>query len=191
MVSAAPPGDAWKQRRNWSSAWPEKRGSVSDLDKARDFAMATQAQLGKNLMAALQRGGTTEAIPFCNIKALPITDSIAEASNARIQRVTNKPRNPANKASESEIAIIQNFQSRIENGDTLEPAIETLDGRTVYYFPIITNPMCLQCHGKPGKEVQEVTLENLKKYYPADQALGYGLDEIRGLWKVIPNPIQQ
>ena len=70
---------------------------------ARQLAMATQSQLGKNLIAAIQRGGTEEAIPFCSIKAIPLTDSMAVAAKAKIQRVTDRPRNPLNSASEEEI----------------------------------------------------------------------------------------
>ena len=141
-------------------------------------------------MAALQRGGTQEAIPFCNIKAIPITDSVALAANTRIQRVTNKPRNPDNKANAYEVSLIDEYQTAIATGKTLQPHTTEVSGYDTYYFPILTNAMCLQCHGQPGREVQEVTLENLKQYYPEDRALGYGPNEVRGLWKVILKPTQ-
>lgn len=152
--------------------------------------MATQAELGKNLMAALKRGGTQEAIPFCNIKAIPLTDSMAVATGARIQRVTNKARNPNNKANNYEASLIEEYQEKVNQGYSLKPnALSSPEGE-IYYFPIITNTMCLQCHGTAGKEVKEPTLKNLKKYYPADEALGYGSNEVRGLWKVIHNTHQ-
>ena len=151
--------------------------------------MATQTQLGKNLMAALQRGGTQEAIPFCNIKALPITDSMAVVSNASIKRVTNKARNPMNIANEFEESLIEEYQKALVKGETLQPQVSPDSSAQAYYFPILTNAMCLQCHGKPGVEVQDVTLENLKTYYPQDNALGYDSNEVRGLWKVILDPV--
>ena len=88
---------------------------------AREYALATQVQLGKNLMAALQRGGTKEAIPFCNIKATPITDSVALATRAQINRVTNKARNPKNKANGYEISLIKEYQILLTNGENLIP----------------------------------------------------------------------
>ncbi|MBT8221887.1 MAG: DUF3365 domain-containing protein [Eudoraea sp.] len=148
--------------------------------------MATQAQLGKNLIAALQRGGTEEAIPFCNLKALPLTDSIAVASKSKIQRVTDRPRNPLNSANEAEIRIISNYQKLLAEDKQLEPVVIEKEEANIHYFPILTNAMCLQCHGKPESDMQSVTLEQLKAYYPQDKALGYGPNEVRGLWKVTP-----
>ena len=112
------------------------------------------------------------------------------AYNARIQRVTNKPRNLNNKANEFEESLIEQYQLQLSNGEKIQPHVSSLSGSDISYFPILTNAMCLQCHGTPGDEVQEITLNNLKTYYPADKALGYGPNEIRGLWKVIPNPVQ-
>ncbi len=155
---------------------------------ARQFAMATQAQLGKNLMTALQRGGTEEAIPFCNIKALPLTDSMARVTGTKIRRVTNKPRNPVNAANNEEVLIIEGYQQELAKGKTLQPVIKKASGNRIYYFPIITNTMCLQCHGKPDSDITPVTLDKLKTYYPQDIALGYGSNEVRGLWKVVPDP---
>ena len=139
-------------------------------------------------MAALQRGGTKEAIPFCNIKALPITDSMAQAYRAKIKRVTNRARNPLNAADEFEVAIIEKYGQQLSEGKTLHPQLRDDSGSTIYYFPIVTNTMCLQCHGTPGAEVKQLTLEQLKNYYPQDKAVEYGPNEIRGLWKVIPDP---
>ena len=141
-------------------------------------------------MAALQRGGTEEAIPFCNIKALPLTDSMAHAYGAKIKRVTNKARNPSNAADDFEVAIIDKYRQQLSEGGTLHPQVRDDSGTNVYYFPIVTNAMCLQCHGTPGVEVQQVTVDQLKTYYPQDKAINYVPNEIRGLWKVIPDPTQ-
>ena len=135
-------------------------------------------------MAALQRGGTKEAIPFCNIKALPITNSMALTTRSRIRRVTDRPRNPLNSASETEKRIISDYQKLLAADKPLEPVEVEKDGAKIHYFPIMTNAMCLQCHGKPESDVQSVTLDQLKVYYPEDKALGYGTGEVRGLWKV-------
>ena len=141
-------------------------------------------------MAALQRGGTKEAIPFCNIRAIPITDSMALATRAQIQRVTNKARNPKNKANKYESSLIEEYRMQLSQGEKLQPHSANYSGNEIYYFPILTNTMCLQCHGKPGEDVEEITLKLLKKYYPADEALGYESNEVRGLWKVTPNTTQ-
>ncbi|MBT8321956.1 MAG: DUF3365 domain-containing protein, partial [Eudoraea sp.] len=68
----------------------------------------------------------------------------------------------------------------------LEPVVIEKEEANIHYFPILTNAMCLQCHGKPESDMQSVTLKQLKAYYPQDKALGYGPNEVRGLWKVTP-----
>jgi hypothetical protein len=60
--------------------------------------MKTKQELGKNLMQAIQTKGTAGALEFCNIKALPITDSMSNVLNASIKRVSDLERNPKNKA---------------------------------------------------------------------------------------------
>lgn len=62
------------------------------------YALTTKAVLGKNLMGTIQKKETLEALEFCNVKAYPLTDSMAVVHNATIKRVSDKPRNQKNKA---------------------------------------------------------------------------------------------
>ncbi len=62
------------------------------------MAKSTQAELGKNLMGAIQKEGALGALEFCNLQAYPLTDSMAEVHNARIRRVSDRPRNQTNQA---------------------------------------------------------------------------------------------
>ena len=48
----------------------------------------------------------------------------------------------------------------------------------------MTNIMCLQCHGKPDKDILPNTLTKIGSLYPEDKAIGYGVDELRGIWVV-------
>jgi hypothetical protein len=57
-------------------------------------------------------------------------------------------------------------------------------GEQWVFAPILTNGMCLQCHGEPGSDVDETTLAVIRKKYPNDLAIDYGLNELRGIWKV-------
>src|SRR5690606_41827490 len=50
----------------------------------------------QNVAGAIQKGGIDYAVEFCNIQAIPLTDSIAEDLNVYIQRLSDKNRNPAN-----------------------------------------------------------------------------------------------
>ena len=54
-----------------------------------------------------------------------------------------------------------------------------------FYFQILMNSMCMQCHGKPAVDIENSTLAAIKANYPVDKATGYGVNEIRGMWKVV------
>ena len=56
----------------------------------------------------------------------------------------------------------------------------------VFYAPITTNSMCLQCHGSE-KDIKPATLAKIKSLYPNDKAIGYQENEMRGLMVIKPN----
>jgi len=158
---------------------------VSNADLGLKFAMSTKAQLGKNLMGTIQSKGTEEAVTFCNVRAYPLTDSMAIAQNVIIKRVSDKPRNSNNIASLKEIDHIEKFKKELTSGQKIEPIIEPLDNDSIqFYYPIVTNKMCLQCHGEPNKDIKSTVLEKLTDLYPDDKATGYSEDQVRGIWSI-------
>jgi cytochrome c2 len=174
-----------KQGKGKNKRGQGKHSPKMDGTTGMNYALKTKQQLAKNLMGALQKGGTIKALEFCNLRAIPITDSMATAQNVKIKRVSNKPRNPSNKASNEEAQLISMFQQKIDSEENYKPVVQTLEnGKKQFYAPIVTNQMCLQCHGTPNKTVTSETLETLKKRYPKDLALGYDVNQVRGLWSI-------
>tara|TARA_R110000868_G_scaffold145181_4_gene365257 strand:+ start:34189 stop:35175 length:987 start_codon:yes stop_codon:yes gene_type:complete len=155
----------------------------SNEDLGLEYAIRTKQILGKNLMSTIQKKGTLAALEFCNVQAYPLTDSMANVHNAKIKRVSDKPRNPSNMANTKEIKYIEVFKNRIADGVEIKPIIDNQNGTIQFYYPITTNTMCLQCHGT-SKEVSPETLATLKNLYPSDKALGYGINEVRGIWSI-------
>lgn len=149
-----------------------------------EYAMGTKAVLGKNLMGAIKSKGTPHAVDFCNTRAYPLTDSMAKEYNVSIKRVSDKPRNPSNVANEAEIAFINVLHERIENGEELGSKVSEFNGKMVGYYPIETNAMCMQCHGTPEADIEKLTQAKIKEKYPNDKAIGYGANQIRGIWVV-------
>ena len=80
--------------------------NLSYSEKGLKYALGTKAILGKNLMGAIKKNGTENALTFCNTKAYPLTDSMATFHNVRIKRVSDKPRNPKNAANKADKANI-------------------------------------------------------------------------------------
>ncbi|MFC3812196.1 Tll0287-like domain-containing protein [Lacihabitans lacunae] len=154
------------------------------LDLGKNIAASTQAVLGKNLMIAMAKGGPEYALEFCNSKAIPLTDSMAIEHKTAIKRVSDKARNPLNEANKLEKSIIVSIKEQLNKGDTPKPEIREVKGKMVAYYPIVTNAMCLQCHGKVNETVQQKTFEKINDFYPNDKATGYTVNQLRGLWVV-------
>ncbi len=154
------------------------------VDLGQKISSSTQAVLGKNLINALAKGGPEHALEFCNSKAIPLTDSMATVLKATIKRVSDIPRNSNNKANSLEKSIIASQKESIKNGEQAKPDIREIKGKMVAYYPIVTNGMCLQCHGKVNQMVQQKTFDKIKNLYPKDQAMGYDVNQLRGMWVV-------
>lgn len=149
-----------------------------------EYAQATQQLLGHNLNKAIQEKGVLHALEFCNVEALPLAQKMEEEHNAIIKRVSDRNRNPGNAANKEELYYIESFRKQIAGGEDPEPVLVPSGGKTRFYYPIITNKMCLQCHGKP-EEIQPEVLRKIKLLYPQDKALGYSENEVRGIWSIL------
>ena len=154
------------------------------LELGRQHVMAAQAVLGKNLINAIQTSGPEGALAFCNLEAYPLTDSMATHLGVHIKRVTDKPRNPGNLANKDEMKYITTAKESLSQGEEIKPIIQRGEGQLKGYYPILTNQMCLQCHGKPDKDITPATLGKIKELYPEDKATGYSENELRGIWVV-------
>ncbi|HLV69636.1 MAG TPA: DUF3365 domain-containing protein [Xanthomarina sp.] len=156
-------------------------------EKGLKFALGTKAVLGKNLMGTIQKKGTLAAVEFCNIKAYPLTDSMSVVYNANIKRVSDKPRNPENKANTKELQHIESFKKVLAANEEPKPILEEYEDVVNFYYPITTNSMCLQCHGTPNKELDTEAYKTIKALYPKDMAIGYDVNEVRGIWSITFN----
>jgi hypothetical protein len=67
-------------------------------------------------------------------------------------------------------------------GEQPEATMKETGGKMVGFYPIVTNQMCLQCHGKADENIKPATLKKIHKLYATDKATGYSDKELRGLW---------
>lgn len=148
-----------------------------------EYANSTQGVLGKNLVQQIQKNGIENAIGFCNVKAYPLTDSMATFHDVQIKRVSDKNRNPKNQANEAELKHIETFKKAIKKGESPRPIIEERGKSILFYAPIMTNEMCLKCHGTK-ESLSEKVAATLANLYPNDKAIGYKANEVRGIWSI-------
>lgn len=159
--------------------------SKSTKEIGLEMAGTTQKVLGKNLMGKIQKEGPVAALEFCNEKAYPLTDSMSTVHGAKIKRVSDLPRNPQNAANSEEIEYITYFKEKIDKNESYEPILLDKGNSTTFYYPIVTNSMCLKCHGKMNTEIDAKVASMLEKRYPRDKAIGYSINEVRGIWSIV------
>jgi len=154
--------------------------------QGRFIADASQRALAAELGRAFGESGAAGAIEYCNLKAIPLIDSLSRAYQAQIRRTTLKARNPDNKPTEVEAEILEAYQFSSGQGQTVEDNIQTLDGDEILYTKpiVIGNELCLKCHGVAGKDISQETQDILKRLYPNDEAVGYSMGDLRGMWSI-------
>lgn len=141
--------------------------------------------LSGQLMQAIQTGGVPHALQYCNLKAYPLTDSLSEAFQVEIKRVTLKPRNPDNEADPFEKSLINTFDKlAVGNLAGVSMVVRDNEGLPVFASPIVVGKACLQCHGEKGKEIADANLKVIERLYPDDQATAYREGDLRGIWRI-------
>jgi hypothetical protein len=159
---------------------------IDYLQKGEEITTLTQTALLKTVSKAIAEKGTDGAVEYCNLKALSIVDSLSKANNCQIRRVSDKYRNPQDKAQNPvEEKALQTFLEKYQKQEKLEP-FTLQEGKDTYYFKPIMLGMetCLKCHGEKNKEIEPKTLAVIQKLYPNDLAHGYKLKDFRGMWAV-------
>ena len=146
----------------------------------------SQAELLRKVAGAMGSGGPQHAVDFCNVHALSIKDSLSALYHCEIRRIAHRYRNPMDKPlTDSEKEAVHLFQEAAITGDTLHARVYLFDDRAEYYHPIlINNPACLLCHGIPGEQISDRTMEMIHSHYPGDLATGFKMGDFRGAWKI-------
>lgn len=157
----------------------ESKTSVHELLEIGDsISFAAQNELLKNVGREMKAGGPTAAISFCNIHASPIMDSLSKVYGVEIHRITERSRNPNNKANDVELAILKAMQSSASNDTVI------LSSNTYYKNIYLGMETCLKCHGNK-EQISPETQELITEKYPKDEATNYQLGDLRGAWKIV------
>jgi hypothetical protein len=156
------------------------------LSRGREIVAQAGKALSGVLLEAIRTGGLTNALPLCSVQAIPLTTSLAQANDVQLRRVSHRPRNPANRANEQEIALIKDYESKLSADQPPQPTtFADGEGAASFYAPIVikTN-LCLNCHGIPSETLKPDIIPLVETLYPADEATGFDLGDVRGLWRI-------
>lgn len=151
------------------------------------IADSTFKALSTQLKQAMQSGGVEQAAAFCNVVALPLTDSLSRKFDAKIKRTSLKIRNPKNAPDSMEITMLKIYDqmSKMRNPVLVPKILEKGKDDIQFFAPIqIKNELCLKCHGVLGQTMKEEDYAYIKQHYPNDQATGYKMGEVRGMWSI-------
>lgn len=166
------------------SAQTKEKIDSTYITRGNAIAKISFETISGELKAALESGGIEQALRYCNVNAYPITDSLSVANQVSIRRVSNKNRNPRNKADKMEEFLIKGFSNDLNVEKELTARLVLKDDSVIFYKAIIMQPMCLTCHGQPEKELTFQTDSLILTLYPRDKAIGYQVNQVRGLWRI-------
>ena len=161
--------------------WEVKRIMPADLLRATRWAgdsltATADSLLRRTLARELAAGGVARAARFCQPETYRLVDSLARVMQAKPRRVSSRPRNPAHAATLSAAEL---------SPDTLRTVRRPAQEVFFYQRPIVlSNALCLRCHGEVGKNITNADYAFLQQQYPQDQATGYRLGQVMGAWQV-------
>ena len=145
------------------------------------FAAATLQPFKQDLQAALQAGmasgGPVGAIDVCRLEA-PALAAAAGRPGVRMGRSSHRIRNPEN----APAPWLEPLLAQYVAGTAKAPQLVELGADYYGYVePILTQPLCLACH---GSELAPEVVDQLAARYPDDRATGFAAGEFRGLFWV-------
>ena len=146
---------------------------------------ALLAPFKTNLQQALREGlaeGATEAVGACRIEAPEIAAKRSH-DGIRVGRTSHRLRNPANTAPDWVKPVLDGFAA--DPSDRTPKSRALPSGRVGYVEAIVTQPLCLTCH---GDALAPDVAERITSLYPEDRAVGYRAGDLRGVfWVEFPS----
>ncbi len=142
------------------------------------------AHFKRDLQEALRAGlarGPVEAIEACQLRAPEIAGALSK-DGVRVGRASHRLRNPENVAPDWVVPILAAY---VADPSDREPRTTALaNGRSGYAEPILTQPLCLTCH---GAALAPDVAERIGSLYPEDEAVGFDVGDLRGVfWIEVP-----
>jgi len=156
-------------------------------EQGKTIAEASFKALSSQLKTAIQSGGVKQAVALCNAVALPLTDSLSFQHGAVIKRTSLQLRNPKNAPDSMEVKMLKIYKqmSRMRNPVLVPKILEKNETEIQFFAPIIIkNETCLKCHGVLGDTMNEEDSAFIKQHYPNDEATGYKMGQVRGMWSI-------
>ncbi|MBA4055102.1 MAG: hypothetical protein C0490_10345 [Marivirga sp.] len=167
---------------------PETKKGIPDsvyMQRGNQIVSLTFDTLRNSLLSTISSNGVDGAISFCNENAYPITGIYADS--VVIRRTSLRVRNPNNKPDSLELLTLNDMEGLMRSSKMPPARVVRQHSRgEIHYFkPIILRAMCMNCHGTPGVQIQNLTQTKIKQLYPDDQAVNFKEGDLRGVWHIV------
>lgn len=137
-----------------------------------------RGDLSKTLTSTIRDQGPAAAIQVCSV-ASPEMES-RHSGDARIYRISDRPRNPDHTPNDFEMAVLNMWKSRMKEGQDIGPVQFRTSEEEYVMNPIpIQVGLCLQCHGV-AEQIKPEVKDRIAELYPEDEATGYSMGDLRG-----------
>jgi hypothetical protein len=155
------------------------------MQRGNQIVSVTFDTLRSSLLSAISSHGIDGAISFCNENAYPITGIYADS--VVIRRTSLRVRNLNNKPDSLELLTLNEMEALMRSSKVPTAKVVRQHSREeIHYFkPILLQAMCLNCHGTPGVQIQNLTQKKITELYPDDQAVNFKEGDLRGVWHII------
>lgn len=161
---------------------PEAHGQAPPA-RAAEAVAALRSELLAALTQALAQGPAA-AIDACRVEAPRIAERIA-ANGVAVGRTSHRLRNPANAPEPWMLPLLDELRAAPPEPGSWR-SVDLGERGTGYVEPIHLQPLCASCH---GEAVEPALLGQIRALYPSDEAVGFRVGELRGLfWAVVPRP---
>jgi hypothetical protein len=161
--------------------------ALAEAPSAKEQGISAIKQLGGTLKSKLQAKmkedptGVTAA-EFCAQSAEKITKEVNGKlpKNITVRRTSLKTRNSANKPDTVDTGVMDVFAKELAAKQISPGTIKVVeaDGATRVYKPLVTQKVCLKCH---GSNISPEIAKIIKEKYPDDQARGFKEGDLRGV----------
>ncbi len=161
--------------------------ALAETPSVKEQGISAIKQLGgalkSELKAKMKEDPTgVKAADFCAQSAEKITKEINSKlpENIRVRRTSLKTRNTANKPDTVDTRVMDVFAKELAAKQISPSTIKVVeaDGATRVYKPLVTQKVCLKCH---GSNISPEIARIIKEKYPDDQATGFKEGDLRGM----------
>lgn len=153
------------------------------LYEAQQISTELADQVRGLLLQEIGKGGFVNAVKVCSEIAQETAHRFHRSTGHDVRRVSLKHRNPQNIPDDYERRKLVEFgflnrKKKLEK-EYFEVVKEGDQEYLRYMKPLVTIPLCMNCHG-PNENIPSEIKAILKEKYPVDKATGFLAGDIRG-----------